>query len=111
MLEYRAIFHHPAPWKGEGEVTVDYGPIRATREAAVADRPLRSEETHGYRAGLQVRTVSEWLYEPRHQRDVIMLPDADLTSRVRCTSTNEGTCPNCFPERYSEKDARHRSDR
>lgn len=105
MIEYRAIFHYPAPWM-EGDVTVDYGPHRTTREEALADRPRRPEETHGYRAGLQVRLVGEWTYEPRHQRDVFMLPDVDRDPRVRCS--DNGVCPNCFPEMYARDNAQHR---
>lgn len=60
MVEWRAVFEYPEPWRAGGATSVGYGPARATREEAEQDRPLRPEETWGRRIGVQSRRVEEW---------------------------------------------------
>lgn len=58
MNEYEAIFSNPY------NDDVSYGPSRATLEAALKDRPTRSEETHEYLSGVREREVSNWRRVP-----------------------------------------------
>lgn len=57
--EYRAIFSSPY-----GEEKGSKGPVVGTLEEALASLPPRTEETHEYLSGVQVREVVPWRAVP-----------------------------------------------
>ena len=63
--EWRAVFTYPPYFDGRGNLCTmtDYGPAHKSREMALKDRPYRSEESHGWRSGIQSREVTEWTTE------------------------------------------------
>lgn len=52
--EYRAIFS--SPYGGSRSL----GPVVETLQAALESRPERSEETHEYVSGVEIREVTPW---------------------------------------------------
>lgn len=56
--EFRAVFASPH------DASIEKGPARDTMEEVLKDRPMRSEETHRYLAGVEVRGVSPWRAVP-----------------------------------------------
>ena len=60
--QWRAVFSYPPSYLGPTPDT--YGKPRGTREEAEQDRVPRSEETLGWRSGVQRRTVTPWQDAP-----------------------------------------------
>lgn len=59
--EFRAVFASPHDESSEK------GLARNSMEEALKDRPMRSEETHRYLAGVEVRGVSPWRAVPLNE--------------------------------------------
>lgn len=57
-MEYRAVFSYPPSILGRTDR--GYGPPRASKGEAERDQPWRSEESRGWRSGVQEREVSPW---------------------------------------------------